>query len=411
MAGAICPRSSRPFRAPTASPNAELPLQANKPCRVIFQSGGELRSASAPPGAEDRGADPHMGRAEADRGLEIGAHAHAEHGERRCAGRSRAAARNAATAPRRAAGCTSARRSAGRAARGNRAMKASAAAGNTPAFCGSSPVLTSMRQGRRRPVRSISRASASARRGRSTVSMTSKCATASLHLVGLQRADQVQREVGKFAPQRGKFRQRLLHPVLAEDALAGGERRAHRVGRVGLADRDQRRPRRPAGRRRARPRRSGRARRRDWRRSKRLFHNGSIPGTKLHRVPRPVRGAAPQDACDVRLVITACCSRLPQAFRCCSPDAPPTRTDANPTRRGRSCRQPAQQQASRRTPTGEMDTEATIWTRARHRQEAASRISGPQTGRGGQPGPVAGGARHAELRRDRLGRPDDRAGW
>ena len=61
--------------------------------------------------------------------------------------------------------------------------KASAASGMTPDFCGSSPVLTSIRHGSRRPVRSISRAKAIARRGRSTVSITSNKATASLTLL------------------------------------------------------------------------------------------------------------------------------------------------------------------------------------------------------------------------------------
>ncbi len=177
--------------------------------------------------AEDRGADAHMGRAEADRLLEIGAHPHAEAGRARCAGRSRAAARNAVPAPRRCGG-THISPTIGRPSRSRHsAINSSAAAGRTPDFCGSSPVLTSMKQGRRRPLRAISRASAWAKRGRSTVSITSKCATASLHLVGLQRPDQVQGEIGKFLAQRREFRLRLLHPVLAEDAMAGGERVAH----------------------------------------------------------------------------------------------------------------------------------------------------------------------------------------
>ena len=95
-------------------------------------------------GAEDRGADADMGRAEADRGLEIGAHPHAQRGETvalRDLAQQREMQRRLLV-PR--AGCTSARRSAIRAGRGSRAMKSSAAAGKMPAFCASSPVLTSM---------------------------------------------------------------------------------------------------------------------------------------------------------------------------------------------------------------------------------------------------------------------------
>ena len=40
--------------------------------------------------------------------------------------------------------------------------------------------------------------------------------------------------------QRGPFRLRLLHPILAELALARGDQRRDRLGRLGLGDRDQR---------------------------------------------------------------------------------------------------------------------------------------------------------------------------
>jgi hypothetical protein len=67
-------------------------------------------------------------------------------------------------------------------------------------------------------------------------------------LVGLQGADQVQHEIREVAAQARELRDGLLHPVLAEYALAGGERLAHRLGRLGLADRHQRyRAGRPAG--------------------------------------------------------------------------------------------------------------------------------------------------------------------
>ena len=60
--------------------------------------------------------------------------------------------------------------------------------------------------------------------------MTSNSATASLRLVGLQRADQMQLDVGKACLQRRPFALRLLHAVLAEDALAGLEDRPDVVG-------------------------------------------------------------------------------------------------------------------------------------------------------------------------------------
>ena len=61
----------------------------------------------------------------------------------RCARRSWRSARNAAPAPRRPAGCTSARRSRARSLRGSASRNASASCGSTPAFCASAPVLIS----------------------------------------------------------------------------------------------------------------------------------------------------------------------------------------------------------------------------------------------------------------------------
>ena len=102
-------------------------------------------------------------------------------------------------------------------------------------------------------------------------------------LVGLQRADQVQFELGKLPAQLRKFLQRLLHPVFAEDALPGGERGAHRRFRMGLADRDEaHRVGRAAGGLRSRCDAAAHRAQigRDEFRIRRLFHNGSIPGTK-----------------------------------------------------------------------------------------------------------------------------------
>ena len=59
-------------------------------------------------------------------------------------------------------------------------------------------------------------------------------------LVGLQLSDEMQCRIGKPFAQSGPLGLRLLHPVLAERALAGCEQRLDRLGGVRLADRDQR---------------------------------------------------------------------------------------------------------------------------------------------------------------------------
>jgi hypothetical protein len=61
-----------------------------------------------------------------------------------------------------------------------------------------------------------------------------------LGLVGLQRADQMQFDVGEFRLQRRPFALRLLHPVFAEDALAGLDHRADVILAESLGDGDQR---------------------------------------------------------------------------------------------------------------------------------------------------------------------------
>ncbi len=61
-----------------------------------------------------------------------------------------------------------------------------------------------------------------------------------LHLVGLQRADEMELEPGMAGFEGGKFRLRLLHAVLAEAALPGGDRRGDGGRVMGLAHRHQR---------------------------------------------------------------------------------------------------------------------------------------------------------------------------
>ena len=137
------------------------------------------------------------------------------------------------------AGCTSARRSAGSSGRGSAAMKASASSGMTPAFCGSSPVLTSMKQARA-PALALHLAGQRLGQPRPVhrldhVEQRHRLA----HLVGLQRADQMEPQIAVCALSAGYFACGLLHPVLAEDALAGRQRRGDRVGAVGLRHRHQ----------------------------------------------------------------------------------------------------------------------------------------------------------------------------
>ena len=60
-----------------------------------------------------------------------------------------------------------------------------------------------------------------------------------IRLVRLQPADEVQFDIGVRGAQIGPLGLRLLHPVLAEHALAGVNQRQDRLGALGLADRDQ----------------------------------------------------------------------------------------------------------------------------------------------------------------------------
>src|SRR5947207_5660169 len=59
-------------------------------------------------------------------------------------------------------------------------------------------------------------------------------------LVRLERADQMELEPGMANAQRRPFRLRLLHPVLAEYALASRNHRLDRLGAEGLGYRHKR---------------------------------------------------------------------------------------------------------------------------------------------------------------------------
>jgi hypothetical protein len=60
-----------------------------------------------------------------------------------------------------------------------------------------------------------------------------------LGLVRLELADEVEADVGVIGDEPGPLRCRFLNPILAEAALAGGEQRQNRPGRMGLRHRDE----------------------------------------------------------------------------------------------------------------------------------------------------------------------------
>ena len=91
---------------------------------------------------KNRAADTHMRRAEGDRRLEIAAHAHAETFEVRSRARASPEMRSAPPVPRRSAECTSVHAIASFRSSRQKSTNAFASRGSTPAFCGSSPVLT-----------------------------------------------------------------------------------------------------------------------------------------------------------------------------------------------------------------------------------------------------------------------------
>ena len=110
-----------------------------------------------------------------------------------------------------------------------RATKAAASSGAMPAFCGSSPVLTCTKSVGRRPCRAISLASAAGE----PVAVERVDRVEERHrlarLVGLQRADQMQAKIGIARAKRRPLAFRLLHAVLAELPLPGGEHRLDRA--------------------------------------------------------------------------------------------------------------------------------------------------------------------------------------
>ena len=226
-----------------------------------------------------------------------------------------------------------------------------------------------------------------------------------LHLVGLQRADQVQREVRKIAAQLRIFRLRLLHPVLAEDAMPGGERRAHALRRMGLADGDQRHALgRPAGGPRRRLDASADGREIGADRHDDLFHSAAIPGKG---VPKVAAGWPRRPGlCDVRSLLppsaalAASLSLVLAGLLAGCGSAPP----AAPPPAAASARLP-QQAASE---PEDIDTESTILTVLGLAKKPVAASHGPQTG--DQVSPILWQAAHDTLDfvKIHLGRPADR---
>ena len=76
------------------------------------------------------------------------------------------------------------------------------------------------------------------------------------HFVGLKRPDEMKLDVGMALLQQRPFGMRLLHAILAEHALTGGDRFLDHIGRHGLGHGDELDGSRNRARRRSRRERS-----------------------------------------------------------------------------------------------------------------------------------------------------------
>ncbi len=128
------------------------------------------------------------------------------------------------------------------------ASRASRPSGSTPAFCGSRPVLTWTKSVGQAPLRLHRAGELLGEAGAVEAVDGVEQGERAIDLVGLQRTDEVQADVGVVGDQRAPAGLGLLHAVLAEDPLAGVEHRTHPVGRLHLGDGDEgHRPGRAAG--------------------------------------------------------------------------------------------------------------------------------------------------------------------
>src|SRR5215469_9885347 len=178
-------------------------------------------------------------------------------------------------------------------------------------------------------------------------------------LVGLKRADQVKRQVGKLLAQLWVFCLRLLHSVLPENAMSRGQHLPNARRRVGLADRHQCHA--LGGpvccpRCRCNPLADRREIGRD-----NPFHSSSIPG-KDRAMPITYYRASAMVAASLSLVIAACAA---------SPPAEQSRTQPSAT----------ETQRAASSEPGDIDTEATIWTVLGLAKKESVKDPGPQTGR------------------------------
>jgi hypothetical protein len=179
------------------------------------------------------------------------------------------------------------------------------------------------------------------------------------HLVRLQRPDQVQGEIRKLLAQDRILCLRLLDAILAVDAMTGRERLAHNFTRMGFGDGDETDA---AGRSTGRPRgcidplpdggEIG---------CDNPFHSSSIPGKDRSMSATHYRLSA-AFAASLSLALAACAGPQPVEQSGAQPGA----TDP---------------QKAASTEPEEMDTEATIWTVLGLAKKESVKDPGPKTGR------------------------------
>jgi hypothetical protein len=180
-----------------------------------------------------------MGRADRHRDLEIVRHADAEPVQPRLARQLRQQGENKGPNRTRTAAPPSTRRSAAPPPVPAPAARA-ARQRQTPPFCGSSPILTWMKQSGRLPLSAIAFGQGCDERRAIDRMDRVEQRHGVRRLVRLKLPDQMQTDIVSRGLERGPFRRRLLHPVLAEHALASIDQRLDRGGVVRLGHGDQR---------------------------------------------------------------------------------------------------------------------------------------------------------------------------
>ena len=174
-----------------------------------------------------------------DRRLEIAAHPHRQARKPIARGDVAQHAEMRGQGPHPPAGCTSGRRPADR-PRAPSAIRASASAGSTPAFCGSSPVLTCTKRSGHRPISCASRARVVTSFDRSSVWIASAISIAARALLDCSGPIRCSASPRIVPAKVGPLALRLLHLVLAEDPLPLVQHGAHALQRLDLGHGDQR---------------------------------------------------------------------------------------------------------------------------------------------------------------------------